>query len=290
MNKPIVTATDRLTNVLDVVELGRRSGMLRVERGQGTMREEGEIYFANGSPIYAALAGLRGRDALLSLARWSECYFTFETDAPQPIPNVSGVLPAVSAPAGYMPAAAPQHYPPQGYGPPSGSFYGGNPGGPLPGRAPSGSFGPGFGVSGANGYAAQQTPPGGFPTGTNWGGFGSGAQQYGGGQQYDPNAAIPFQGSGAQTYQQPGYPQQPNPFFGTPADPASMRRPRRTPDMRDLITVISTYNLTRSHRNMLVLADGDHTVADLSQLSGKPAQEVQELLQELEGLSLIVWV
>ena len=99
MTKPTVTATDRLANVLDVVELGQRTGLLRVERGNGTMREEGEVYFAQGKPIYAAIAGLRGREALHLLAQWGGCYFAFDPQAARPIPNVSGVLPAVSSPS-----------------------------------------------------------------------------------------------------------------------------------------------------------------------------------------------
>ncbi len=99
MTKPTVTATDRLANVLDVVELGQRTGLLRVERGNGTMREEGEVYFAQGKPIYAAIAGLRGREALHLLAQWTGCYFAFDPQAARPIPNVSGVLPAVSSPS-----------------------------------------------------------------------------------------------------------------------------------------------------------------------------------------------
>ena len=88
MTKPTVTATDRLANVLDVVELGQRTGLLRVERGNGTMREEGEVYFAQGKPIYAAIAGLRGREALHILAQWTGCYFAFDPQAAQ-IANVA---------------------------------------------------------------------------------------------------------------------------------------------------------------------------------------------------------
>ena len=63
MTKPTVTATDRLANVLDVVELGQRTGLLRVERGNGTMREEGEVYFAQGKPIYAVRETLEASPA-----------------------------------------------------------------------------------------------------------------------------------------------------------------------------------------------------------------------------------
>ncbi len=114
MAKPRVTATDRLANVMDVVELGRRTGMLSVERTVGVMLEEGEIYFVSGTPIYAIHGPWRGRDALETLARWNDCRFGFDPHAPQPIPNISGLLPAVdhSSPSGFGYAYSPVAEPP----------------------------------------------------------------------------------------------------------------------------------------------------------------------------------
>jgi hypothetical protein len=67
------------------------------------------------------------------------------------------------------------------------------------------------------------------------------------------------------------------------------RRPRRAPDVRDLMTVVTTYNLTRSHRTMLLLADGEHTVLDLARLSSKSVDEISMLLSELEARNLVYY-
>jgi hypothetical protein len=321
MAKPRVTATDRLSNVMDVVELGRRTGMLSVERTVGVMLEEGEVYFVSGSPIYATLGPFRGRDALDALARWSDCRFCFDPHASQPIPNVSGVLPTVdrSSPSGFGYA----YSPPSAVPPAEGS-------GIHPGFSSGPGFGPGApGFSGANfptsrpqpgqsGPAFSPTPdswnspargypsgglggnPAGNPaaSGVNWGagsgGFGSTAPSSGGsgagwGAASEPRASNTSSGFGGSNP-----PPAPNP--GGPArmtDPNAQarlqQRPRRAPDVRDLINVVTTYNLSRAHRTVLLLADGEHSVLDLARLSGKPVEEVATLLHELEGQGLVYY-
>jgi hypothetical protein len=67
------------------------------------------------------------------------------------------------------------------------------------------------------------------------------------------------------------------------------RRPRRAPDVRDLISVVSAYNLSRNHRTILLLADGEHTVLDLARLSSKPVDEIVALLAELERVGLVYY-
>lgn len=59
--------------------------------------------------------------------------------------------------------------------------------------------------------------------------------------------------------------------------------------MRDLISVVSAYNLSRSHRTILLLADGEHTVLDLARLTSKPIDEVVALLANLERLGLVYY-
>src|SRR5262249_59943405 len=86
--------------VIEVVELGRRSGLLSVERNAGTVLEEGVVYFISGRPVFAALGSLRGRDALRALSRWAECRFAFDPDVPPPAPNVSAPIPSVEMPTG----------------------------------------------------------------------------------------------------------------------------------------------------------------------------------------------
>lgn len=256
MAKARVTTTNALMNVIDVVELGQRTGLLAVERGSGSVQETGEIYFVSGRPIYASLAGLRGREALAALSRWGGCRFSFDREALQPAPNLSPSS-AQQGQAGHS-NPAPRSYE-SGTGWPSqtgmpgganhtGSLYGGY----TP--APPGASGmPGQGMSMGPGsfdrsYPAPNTP-----------------SQYGanpGGQQY-----------------------------GQPPQAGSLlsRRPRRAPDVRDLMTVVTSQNLSRGHRTLLLLADGEHTVLDLARLSSKSVDEVISLLADLESRSLIYY-
>jgi hypothetical protein len=80
----------------------------------------------------------------------------------------------------------------------------------------------------------------------------------------------------------------PNPSNPTP-HPFAGRRPKRATDVRDLINVVTTYNLARSHRTVLLLADGEHTVQDISRLSGKPVEDVVQLLRDLEERRLVIY-
>ena len=261
MPKPRVTATDRLANVIEVVELGQRTGMLSVERGSGSVLEEGELYFLSGRVVYASLAGLRGREALTALSRWGPCRFAFEREAPRPAPNIitdssSGASSAVRPGMG---TSTPGYRSPSTYAS-SGSW---------PAQTPSqtgGLFGYGRGANGqppsANGYGAISPERGGLTGPLDLG--------------------TP---SGYALRHQDSLPSSP-----TPTSPSLLnRRPRRAPDVRDLMNVVTTYNLTRSHRTVLLLADGEHTVLDLARLSSKSVDEVSTLLSELEARNLVYY-
>ncbi len=97
---------------------------------------------------------------------------------------------------------------------------------------------------------------------------------------------------GAPTPSQPQRPASfvtpPNPMNSAP-HPFAGRRPKRATDVRDLINVVTTYNLARSHRTVLLLADGEHTVQDISRLSGKPVEDVVQLLRDLEERHLVIY-
>jgi len=351
MAKPRVTVTDRLANVIEVVELGRRSGLLSVERGAGAMLEEGDIYFVTGRAIFATLAGLRGREALAMLGQWGDCRFSFDPTAPRPAPNVSGGLgsnPAIGsvmapqsshryqAPARPQPAPAPR--PAYGQRPYESSPHGSN-----------GANGAGRGApvdNGANGMDRWGLPPGApYIPGA------SGAPGAPGGSESGPLAAYPPPGADAQDPHYPysdrrghmpigaapqphwsangappAAPPFPAPTFArnaggampgqyAPRDPRAPsvapsamspamspamtahgartqqleRRPRRAPDMRDLVAVISAHQLSRSHRAILLLANGEHTLPDLARLSARPVEEVATLVQELEEHGLVYY-
>jgi hypothetical protein len=238
MARARVTSTDRLSNIVEVVELGRRSGMLAVERGAGPTFQEGEIYFVGGHPTYAQTGNLRGREALAALAQWGECRFAFQADAPQPAPNISGPLRSVGAPAERSAISQPGMVPAAGWGA-SGSDWG------SPARVPAYP-------SGGNGQAA--------PAGS-WGSS---------------------QPGGSWSTSQPGR------ANASAVGPLG-RRPRRAPDVRDLMITVTTHNLSRSHRTILLLADGSHNVLDLARLASKSIDEVTQLLAELEARGLIYY-
>jgi Domain of unknown function (DUF4388) len=223
MAKPRVTATNKLSNVIDVVEMGRRNGMLSVERGGGSVLEVGEIYFVSGVPAYAALAGLRGREALQALGTWGPCRFAFDTESTQPPPNIFLTDPSLHATLRDQPFSTP----------PSAS--------PRP-------------AAGRQGTGRLQTRP-------------LGPRQTGPFNQYDSDTP-------------------PNVF---PNAGNLGRRPRRAPDVRDLMMVVTTYNLSRNHRTVLLLADGEHTILDLARLSSKSVDEITVLLADLESRGLVYY-
>lgn len=271
MAKPRVTATDRLSNVIEVVELGRRTGLLSVERDAGMALEEGAIFFISGRAIYGALAGLRGREALAVLARWGDCRFAFDPYAPRPTPNVSGVLPSLemtgdprrgarsspgaqSSPGVWSSPGAPPT------GTPAAPSNGASGGAWRSPSAPENSGG--YGGPPRNGYGQRNTGPGlDAPGPANPAGYGSAyGSGYGGG---DASTAG--------------------------GNRLLLRRPRRAPDVHDLLTIVATYNLSRSHRTILLLADGEHTLLDLARLSSKSVEEVSQLLVELEAYGLVYY-
>ncbi|HEY7984376.1 MAG TPA: DUF4388 domain-containing protein [Ktedonobacterales bacterium] len=227
------TYTDRLSNVIEVAELGRRTGLLTAERGNPSYAEEGEVFFVSGRAIYAATGPLRGREALAALSQWGSCRFAFITEATPP-------------PANIQPHAGQ-----------SGASFERNTA--TPARTPAVSWG----------TPAQAN--GGGPS-TGWDVATNGAP---GGQP----AADQFGASGAWGGSAPG---------GASAGPLG-RRPRRSPDVRDLMSVVTSHNLSRSHRTILLLADGSHNVLDLARLASKSVDDVTQMLAELEAHGLIYY-
>ena len=90
------TATDRLNDVIQSLQLVRRSGLLTVERdGPGNSSELGTIVFRDGRVIDANVGQLRGPDAFRVLMVWTTCRFIFEASPPPSISTSTSPLPAV---------------------------------------------------------------------------------------------------------------------------------------------------------------------------------------------------
>jgi hypothetical protein len=230
--------------------MGRRSGMLSVERGAGSILEVGEIYFVSGSPIYASLSGLRGREALAALAHWGPCRFAFDADASKPPANIAATDPfQKSRPSD--PGVWPRESTPA--------------------------------------YSSSSI----HTTGQLSGGSGRWALQSNTGSLTRPGS-IPHNISPSQTWpstsSQSGLLDQQGRAAPTPHDASSLRRrPRRAPDVRDLMTVVTAHNLSRNHRTVLLLADGEHTILDLARLSSKSVDEITVLLTDLEIRGLVYY-
>ncbi|GAC1454397.1 MAG: hypothetical protein PVSMB4_15010 [Ktedonobacterales bacterium] len=240
MAKARDTFTDRLSNVIEVVELGRRTGMLCAERGAGPTFEEGEVYFVGGTAVYAAVAHLRGREALAVLGQWTGCRFAFEPDAARPAPNLAGASSPLGVPAAQRAHAQSRPMPPASHGTGGNGWSWSTPGGQAPDRQPAGGPPPG----------APGRPPGSSPATNPWGTSRPGA--------------------------------------GFATGPLG-RQPRRSPDVSDLMAVVAAHNLSRSHRTMLLLADGTYNVLDLARLASKSVDEVTQMLAELEARGLIYY-
>lgn len=80
MSQQPKTETDRLANVIQVLQLGYKTGRLIVERNEGAVFEQGFITFVNGQIIQASVNQQQGPDALGWLRSWGHCRFTFSSE------------------------------------------------------------------------------------------------------------------------------------------------------------------------------------------------------------------
>jgi len=71
------TETDRLADVIQVLQLGQKTGQLIVERSDNFIFEQGLITFVSGRITQVSVNQLRGADALNWLRSWRHCHFTF---------------------------------------------------------------------------------------------------------------------------------------------------------------------------------------------------------------------
>ncbi len=70
------TVTDRLADVIHIIHIGGKSGVLTVERGEGKTLEEGLITFTNGRVVEARVNTLTGLAAFNYLNMWQTCRFS----------------------------------------------------------------------------------------------------------------------------------------------------------------------------------------------------------------------
>ena len=80
------TATDRLADIIQVVQLARKSGLLTVERGDADSTfEEGSITFVDGRVTDARAGQMSGGTAYNWLCSWGSCRFAFIPSNPSKV-------------------------------------------------------------------------------------------------------------------------------------------------------------------------------------------------------------
>jgi hypothetical protein len=77
MSQQPKTETDRLASIIQVLQLGQKTGRLFVERNVGPTYEQGIITLVNGQVVQAQLQPQQGQNALATLMGWGHCRFMF---------------------------------------------------------------------------------------------------------------------------------------------------------------------------------------------------------------------
>jgi hypothetical protein len=243
MRRQRATLADHLLQVIEIIEMGRRTGLLSVERTSDAGMEEGEIYFIQGEAIYASTGAKNGRVALQILRTWGACRFAFLSDAPRPAANIGpetgGSRPYQTGPLrSIRPAPPPPPNPPQRSG-------------TQPFAGPPNPF--------HNPAAAGQT------TGRG------------------PSVSSPLRLPQSSGVGPPSWPSAPSP----PVKLTPNHRPKRGPNPQDIPRLAASYQLSLAHRAILLMADGEHTIAELARLSRRSEEEVLRLLTDLLQLGFI---
>jgi hypothetical protein len=103
------TATNNLTDVIQMLQMARKTGILTLQReGKGNTVEQGTLTLQAGQIVDAGLGLITGKTAYARLSTWGACHFIFQATAPtspnmpapyqlspEPATGRSGPLPAI---------------------------------------------------------------------------------------------------------------------------------------------------------------------------------------------------
>jgi hypothetical protein len=245
--------TSRLNNIINMITLGRQTGILRVIRGQGNTREIGQIKFVEGEPVAALLGQVTGPNALTVLMNWGECVYSFIEQAPGEYTGdaFDTARRAPSDPSGPYPSGPSEGSWPSSYGYPYSYPAAQTPPQPFTSSRNTSSSLPGFG-----------SQPGYFPTTSGYSGSPGG---------YDGS----YGGQGAPRQGAPG---------NVPLTTGLLATvPRRT----IMAERVEQLPLDRRERMLLMLVDGRRNLSDLSRLTRRSEREVLGILEHLSSLGLV---
>jgi hypothetical protein len=77
MKQRDMTTTNHVSTVIDVLQLGKKTGHLLVEREADGTHEEGTLVFMHGQVVQASIGIYKGKDAMTRLLAWQACRFAF---------------------------------------------------------------------------------------------------------------------------------------------------------------------------------------------------------------------
>lgn len=216
--------TDRLANVIQVLQLGRKTGRLLVERANGARFDQGLMTFVSGQIVQATLNHIQGPEAFEQLKTWGACRFAFLPDVQ---PGATRQMPALSPPSPLQLSPSPGwgEMPPQQAG-------------ISPLRQRSSGSAPLPGTTGAQESIYNRT-----------------TRNLGGARESTPTAWL--------------------------------AKPYRTRHMEEGIHLIEHMGLSRTHRRLFLLVDGNRTVKELIRLMSHDPDGVLKLLQDLEHAGVI---
>jgi hypothetical protein len=266
-------STSRLGNVMRLIALGRQTGLLRVVRGQGATREEGEVQFIDGQIAMATVGQLTGGAAVAVLQNWGESFYLF-LDGVNRLQQGS-----TSSNLGGWGNTNSDSLPPTG----SGSYPASNFGASNPPNTPTGY------PSQSGSFNNQSYPPQpGYNSQSNYGpqsGYGP-PQDYGTPSNPNMNSGYPSGSmpNGADSGSFPGQPRAIN------ISPQVMQKLTNQGYVLRRLTATNPAempSLDRRERQMLLLVDNRRTIADLIRLTRRGNDEIRAILAHLIALGLV---
>jgi hypothetical protein len=95
-----VMTTNQLSTVITALQLGRKTGLLTIERGEGATFEEGIITFRQGQAVQARIGPYVGSNVAAMLTSWQACRFLFVPLSADDSKQTTSLLPPAQAETG----------------------------------------------------------------------------------------------------------------------------------------------------------------------------------------------
>jgi hypothetical protein len=269
--------TDRLEMILQAAEQTQQTGIMNVQRGKGGVSEKGIVYFLHGQAVDATVGERKGVEAWNWLKTWNSCQYVFTSKSPAEIPAPSPSVPEaashnkLASPLAFVANMIPRvttHHETRPDSQVADSEIPAQPTEPLPDGiieqlsfqmpAPPAQASAAFNTPPA--LPAFQPPPTYRPAGTH--------------NNYNP---MP-----------PAGPVTPlPPVYRMPGQTSTTHKPFRLIQGADALSYMAKAKLTRQHRHIFFLLDGQRTIDDLTRLTGNHITDTLRLLADLERIGLI---